>query len=372
MTPNFVVGAINLANQVKQTAKTVTNSEAYKAIQNKSLIDIASPARVEPIVMVDADCLNVESLGDVMQVLHSMFAGYYLQAVNMVNTVGGVSVAERLAPLNPTAGASSAFEEMISERRRVTSLEDMRFKLPGKSDQPRQIAFEDMGKEEEYALNTVRDASNLAVGKVFNVTLGGSEGSQCVTVPVAIRLMVNTVPSRVMVDLFSNTDAFDNDLRERYHAWRSGRIEFIKDLILCNDLINKRVRSAVKDPSGILSTLQHREAGSFTNALLSGKASVAAATNLAVVSSETMAGVEAQVGGPMKNTRVREAMFDATNLMIVAVVNKQWERVSFWFRGLDTSTTLSYRDLKTAGKSDGGNVVDILKAYISGAAPMSV
>jgi hypothetical protein len=53
----------------------------------------------------------------------------------------------------------------------------------------------------------------------------------------------------------------------------------------------------------------------------------------------------------------------------VAIVEKNWERVTFYFRGMDGTTNLSYRELKTSGKNDGGNVTDILKAYISGATP---
>jgi hypothetical protein len=363
MLPNTVVGAIELASKVK---KAVLGAEGVKLLQGKSLIDVAQVARVEPIVMVDADCMNIEGISDIMQVLHSMFAGYYLQAVNMVNTIGGVSVAERLAPLNPNAGA--VFEELALAGRCATSMEDYKFKLPSyaKGAKP---ALEDMKISDvnDEALKQVREASNLAVGKMFNVLLTNGESS--VTVPVAIRLMANSIPSRTMAELFANTDAFDLDMKERWHAWRAGRLSLVGDLILCNDLIDKRMRSSINDPSGVLETVRNRQTGNLSSMAISGKASVANATNIAVVSSETLAQAESTLGGPIKNDRVRKAIFESTNLMIIAVVNKQWERVTFWFRGLDSTTNLSYRELKTAGKNDGSNVTDILKAYIAGAAP---
>ena len=55
--------------------------------------------------------------------------------------------------------------------------------------------------------------------------------------------------------------------------------------------------------------------------------------------------------------------------MIIAVVEKHWEMVTFYFRGLSATTSMSFKELKVAGKNDGSNVTDVLKAYLSGAAP---
>lgn len=363
MVANTVVGAIELASQVTQAASSVANSEAVKVLQNRSLIDVASVARVEPILLVDGDCLLVEATPDAVQAMHSMFAGYYLQAVNMVNTVGEVTVAQRLAPFNPNTGA--VFEELAADARRAYSMEDFKFKLPTRADLAKKIALED--SKPDPAFQTIQEAASLSVGKLFNVRL--QCGEQSIAVPVSVRLMAHTVPSRVMAELFTNQDVFDQNLKERYHAWRAGRISFWKDLVLCNDLIDKRVKSSIHDKSGILNVIRQRQSGNNMNTALAGKASVSNATNLAILTSDTMEGVETQLGGSMKNAKIRRAVFDSTNLMIVAVMDKRWERVTFWFRGLDANTNVSFKDLKSASKGDGSNVTDILKAYISGAAP---
>lgn len=364
MSTTPIVGAIQLAANIRDTFKSGANSESLKLLKNKSLIEVASAGRVEPIVMIDADCMNVSALNDIMQTLHSMFSGYYLQAVNMVNTVGAVSVAERLAPFNPSAGRG--FEEFMLDVARAYSMEEFKHRLPKRSDP--KLSLEDYRPGSKDAnLETIRDVTNLAVGKVFTVTLC-ADGHET-QIPVAVRLMVHSVPSRQMVNLFANTSYFDNDMAERYHGWKSGRLEFWKDLVLCNDLIDKRIRTSIADDSGILATIRNRHSQNIGSSAINGKASVANATNLAVISTETLAAVEAEQGGSFKNSRVREAVFNSSNLMILAVVDKFNEMVVFYFRGLDASTVMSYKDLKAAGKNDGSNVVDILKAYISGAAP---
>lgn len=358
-----VTGAIEMAAKISGAVK---GSESLKMLNNRSLIDVASVARVEPIMMIDADCMNLPCLSDIMQAMHSMFAGYYLQAVNMVNTIGEVSVGERLAAFNPNAGSGMGFESYRVDAKRAYSMQEYKHRLPRKGD--RKLSMEDYqpGKKDAN-VEMIQDASSLSVGKTFTITLQGD--GQCTNVPVAIRLMCHTVPSRTMVNLFSNTDSFDMDMSERYHSWKSGRISFWKDLVLCNDLIDKRIKSSITDTSGILSMVRGRQSGNNVQAAINSKASVANATNLAVVSTETMAAVEADQGGAFKNSKVRNAVFESSNLMIIGVVDKQWEIVTFYFRGMAASTSMSYKELKVAGKNDGSNVTDILKAYISGAAP---
>lgn len=378
MVPN-IVGAIELASQLKNSASIAQNAQAMiksadkvdwlGAVQNRSLIDVAAPARVEPIVMIDADCQNLESLGDLMQCLHSMFSGYYLQALNMVNHVGNVSVGAQLARFNPNAGASLGFEELRQDARRAVSMEEFKFKLPTmaqlQASKPN-IAMESAGDASSQALNTIRDASNLSVGKMVMVQLGS--GAETVTVPVAIRLMSHLIPSRVMVELFSNTNAFDHDLGERYHSWKAGRLAFVKDLILCNDLIAKRVRSSIQDKSGVLNMVRSREQGNMAVAAINGKASVANATNLAVLSTDTLDMVEQAQAGSFDNAKVRRAVFESSNLMIIAVVDKQWEQVEFFFRNMDASTKLSLKDLKSVSKDGGGSITEVLKAFMAGSA----
>jgi hypothetical protein len=56
--------------------------------------------------------------------------------------------------------------------------------------------------------------------------------------------------------------------------------------------------------------------------------------------------------------------------MILAVVDKAWKRVRFYHRGLDASSSVSYRELANKAKGDGISVSDILKTYMSGSVPL--
>lgn len=360
MDPVTIAGAISLASQVANKATNIAG-KAMAVTGQKSLVDVTSVARVEPITMIDADCVNIPAITDIVQSMQSLFAGYYLQAVNLMTDVGSVNLINRLAPLNPNRGLG--FEDMMVESRKKLSMEEFKHRLPLSTHTSREVAVEAFS---DKAIDSVKEAANLSVGKMYNVTV--TSGPDKVTIPIAIRLMVNILPTRLMVELFTEHNAFDMSMKERYHAWRAGRLELINDLILCNDLVDKRVKSSIKDPSGVLSQINRRQSMNAAAGILSQKASVATASNIAILSTETLENVEMGLGGELSNRKVRSAIFEKTNLMFLCVVDKAWERVTIYTRGIETSTSLSFRELKTAAKGD-SDVVDIMRALMMGNAP---
>jgi hypothetical protein len=163
-------------------------------------------------------------------------------------------------------------------------------------------------------------------------------------------------------------DQFDMDMKERYHAWRAGRLNFIKDLILCRDLIDKHRTALVKDKSDIYQNIINRENNNFKAGLFNKNPSLATASNLVVMSSDTVAMMEQKLGGKFTQFKSRQHIFENTNLMIVAVVDKEWERITWFSRGIQEHTTTSVRDLKVGNKNN-DNVMDIMKAFMAGSNP---
>lgn len=373
-----VNGAIQLtarvASRMRDAAKDAQSSPLYAA--GNSLTDVANVARVEPITMIDSDVSNLEYVSDITQTLHSMFTGYYLQAVNMAGTIGGVTVAERLAPFNPNRPGFESLREFASAIK--NGLNPLKHRLPlswhrkspaleevkEAKDKAEKLGPPSMKADLKDPNKLIQEAAALSVGKMFNVAIRVNEVS--VNVPVAIRLLVNILPVQQMVDLFTFRDSFDMDMKERFHAWRSGRLAFWKDLVLCNDLIDKYRRAAIKDKSGLTEQMLNRESNHIFSSLTSDKVSYATATNLAMMSTDTLAEIETRLNGQFANSKVRQALFESTNLMILAVVDKHWEMVTFYTRGIAESSQLHVRELRAANKGNGPDVTDIMKAYMLG------
>ncbi len=347
-----------------KTQATAAKNYADAIFNNKSLIDIAQVARVEPILIVDAYVVNVDFPSSVVESLHTQFSGYYLQAANLIGTIGGVSLAQRLAPLNPNRVGLESYDR--SDWRYAK--ESYRFRLPT-SHNKLAAALEATSFEADMKENTnsIRDAANLSTGKVFNVKVQHEERSA--NIPVAIRLMASIVPTRSVMSMFTFKDATAMDMKERWHGFRAGRLEFWRDLVLVRDLIDAHRTASIKDKDGVYSQIIGREAGNKRKFFTTGAPSLATASNLAIISRNTADSIEQALHGRLRDMRTRKAMFDNTNLMILAVVDPQWERVEFFYRGIQASTSVKASELKGAGKGNGSEVMDVMKAFIAGNAP---
>ena len=106
---SFDLSAIGI-NYIRKAVLFLTAAKA------DSLVDYTQVARVEPICMISADCLYLESLPAVQQSALSLFAGYYLQAVAISATVGKVSVFKTLDKINPNRSPSGVVTDNANTR----------------------------------------------------------------------------------------------------------------------------------------------------------------------------------------------------------------------------------------------------------------
>lgn len=350
---------VNIAGRISKNSKTT------------SLVEFTSSARVEPLTLVSSDCINLEYLPDVLQSLQSLFTGYYLQAVSLTATVGNVKVVKLLDKLNPsrTPTLGSFANESLNDEWRL-STESYKHKLPTSKNR---IAFEENsesnpGKLDKNVFTDIRDLSNLSVGKLIKVTIKGADGKDAYDIPISIRLMVSQLPEQSMTHLLSMGNA-DVSLSERFHAWRAGRIGFIKDLVLCQDLITEHKKALMMDKDGSYGEIIRRVNNNKQAGLISNNPSLATASNIAIISDACARNIEDKIGGKLSNVRSRDKVFDATYLMIMAVIDRQAERVTFYHRGIAAGTNVGIRDLRVGNKGSGPDITDILKSFVMGNSP---
>lgn len=223
------------------------------------------------------------------------------------------------------------------------------------------------------AIKSIREITDLSVGKLISVTVGGGRDAngkeiRSAIIPISIRLMVNSIADSSLIPLLTS-GAIDNSLKERYHAWRAGRIEFIRDLIFCSDLIDENRKAMVSDKSGLQSEIMRRVSNARQAGLADRNPSLNVASNIYVFSEVTAAAIERKLGGSLKSSHTRDKIFNSGYAMIIVVIDRQWDRVSFYHRGISASTTVSMRDIKVGNKGSGPDIGDILKAYQLGSSP---
>lgn len=382
--------------------KTIASASmrAGQSYHTQSLIGATRLTQVEPLCLISSDALTAEVVTDVQQVLLNSFVGYYLRAVSMMAVVDGVQVAKVLDKLAVDrnsdvflAGLTSAMESY--EETLTQHLKGYAFGLPMSG---QKIAIEDSDALSDLANNYIdryidnvdsapsemggkkaggsgfdgrvdlakdlndqlMENANMGVGKLINVTIKVND--QSATIPVMVKLAVSRVPTSTIEQLLTfKRDT--NTLTERFHKWRSGRIEFWRDLVLCEDLIREHKKAMIEDTSGVLQEIQRRANNSKLWGLMTANPSINTASNLVIMTEAVAKGVESKLGGKLANFRTREKAFENTYAMIVVVIDRQMERVIFYHRGIEASTNLSFREIKSASKGKGPDIMDILKAY---------
>lgn len=378
-----IVGALGA---IAQIAKSIATSQ-----KNDSLVQFTSVLRVEPVTMIDAQLERVDYLPDILQTLLSMFCGFYLQAVTCMTNVGQINVIRMLDTLNPSrdgALASASAVDAINGKTSVgmLSMESYQHGLP-------RVSMEGIaGKAQTFLRNSdhvpnaknvhgsvsgqiggqdknikaAYESVNLAVGKMLEVNI--ESGGNKAVFPVAVRLATAIVDSEVLIHILGASGQ-DNSWRERYHRWKSGDIQFWRDLVLCQDLIDEQKKLLMKDKTGAMAEVNRRRAVNSVAALASGTPSVASASALIVISEATAAQLERHNLGKFTDLSFRNKVMQNSLAMIIVVVNRDYETVTIYTRDIQLPTKLSVRELKATNKGSGPDVGEILKAYRVGQSP---
>ena len=346
-------------------------ADILRSSGSDSLVEYTRVARIEPITLVQRSLQHQAYIDDILQSITAIFSGYYLQAVMISANVGSVNTVELLDKLNPRR---SPKDSLITTGERYArykaSTEDYHLNLPDFNslglearDRSSRGRSTTMGKD---TMKTITEAPSLSIGRMLEVQI--TDGDASATIPVTVRLMANTLDAETLTHILS-ADAEDTSAKARWHQWRGGEISFVRDLLLCQDLIEKNRKNLIKDTSGTYESMLDRKSKNRISAMLSGNPSVATVSSVVVIDEQTANAVERSVGGKLKNFRVRERVMGSTNTMLLVIVDTEWERVRIYSKTLEDSTDLSMKQIKAAGKGQGLDVTEVLKAYQLSQAP---
>lgn len=337
-----------------------------------SLAEVTKITRVEPLTILSKDLLNLDYMPDVQNTLLNIFSAYYMQAVDIMLKVKDVEVIRTLDRLNPDRDSSGLLlENREPNNPTLFSMEAYKHSLPVSSKTC--ISNESEGK------SPINEVNNLAVGKLLRVTVNGTvkdsedknaSKDNLVSLSVLVRLSTSVIADAAIVHLLSYKSE-DNSLVERYHAWRAGRIGFIRDLIFAQDLIDEWKRATIGDNTDTMQEILRRVNNSKKYGLLTKNPSLVSASNIFVLSEASAREVEMKLGGKLSNLKTRQKAFDNTYAMIIAVVDREYQRVTFYIRGNATGTDVSIKEIQAANKGGKGpDIADLMRAMNIGA-PMS-
>ena len=217
-----------------------------------------------------------------------------------------------------------------------------------------------------YDTKPIMEISNLAVGKLLNVEIQIDNNSM--KYPVQVNLAPCSLTNASILHILARTSE-DHSFTERFHSWRAGRISLINDLIFCQDMIREHKKALMEDTEGVISEIVRRANNAKGVGLLTQNPSLASASSLFVISSTVARELENKLGGKLSNMRIREKAFENSYAMIIAVIDPDMERVTFYHDGINAATDVSIREISASNKSKGPDIMDMLNLYKQGAAP---
>lgn len=358
-----------LFTAVSKTADLVRSAKA------QSLAEYAAFTRVEPRCLVEAEIADMPEMQNIMRTLAVVFSGYYLQSVMISLNVGNIDIIKQLERVNPNRKPIDSAGGYASS---LLAMEAYDNGLPDPINPPTfaSLALEssdnldgDQGTGAVVGKGTVeslQQANQLSVGKQLEI--GFDSCGEKRTIVVNVRLMVSLATAKALNNILL-IGSVDNSVKERYHRWRMGDLEMIKDLILCRDVITKHRRNLISDNTGYYAAAQANNKMNKISAILSANPSIANYSSIFVISKETANALERETGGKLSSYKIREKIFGHTYAMIIAVVEPQWKTVTIYTHDVNRETTVSFSDMKTIGKGSGDEVSQVLEAYKLGDAP---
>lgn len=385
-----------LADKLGDKAATKVIDEGKKMLASSKsgdLVRFTQSARVEPILLMDKRAVNIPFIQDVVHTMYNMFTGYWLLAVSLDTKINGVTVGRRLDRFATDRDLSEATLTMLTSSNESYKASMESFGLPFIEEileeqasmeaalnddvvREKKGAGKDKDEDEKATISdkaTVANAAkyvekinNLAVGNVIDVTI--SEDGKEAVIPVTIRLRVAGMPSDVLTQTLA-VGGKDATFRSRWRAWRAGEISFWADFVLAMDRVDAHRAAMMKDETGYYKTVYARAARNSAAEVLAQGPSLATASSIIVMDSKTAADLERRISGELKNFKTRQGIFGHTYSMLMAVVDPDWESITIYTRGIEMPTTLTKNDIKSAGKSDSKELMDILKSYQMGRAP---
>lgn len=343
---------------VQQIVSVVRGAFAYT--QNTALTDVSKVTRVEPLTIVSRDLTSAEYLPDLLNVLLSLFSGYYMQAIDVLTQVNDIEVMRVLDRTNPDRdytgwllGSESVHSGLASND--VYGLQGMRG-----------LAFEDAQKPKS---GPIEEVSNAAVGKWLKVRICATDENteKPITreVNVQVRLAVYHVSTQTAATIIAPNRG-DIGFIERAHRVMGGGISFWRDFVFCQDLIDEHRRAIMTDKSGAAREIARREAMAKKSGAITKNPSLAVASNIYVITEDVARELKTRIGDISKASN-RAKLFQGT-AMIVAVVDRDYNLVTFYTRGVEGSTTVGISQLKNAAKNKGPDIADVMRSLQAGQA----
>lgn len=404
----------HIGNTLKANAAKMATSN-YRDMASQSLSQYSTELQLRPTFAIESELLNVPEMGTLIQTGLSNYAGYYIIALSVDNTINGVSVGKSVGKYSPTRDATGEAVDLMGQTIVRVSTSSYKPALPTnnptlsllgrsglpsiipdlpakylkfKEEQNPEFSKEDFdsflkenlingqyanGNDMENTLsvtNTIDDINklaNLGVGRILTVNIAHNDAKAQIN--MLLKPDLKSIKSGLLVEIAGITKK-PMTMRERWTAfWDRETIHSAYDWLTCRDLAEAHRRNLVEDTSGYYEKTHRRNVNNKIASLLTGNFSVGTVANTWIVSEQTALRIQAAIGAKFNNKKARDKFMAESGCMTLIVFNPDYQRIFIYNHGIDDVSEISMNYLEKKQKSESFDF-DVFKMLAQGSAPI--
>lgn len=396
-------------------------------VRAKSLSQYSTDLQLRPVFAIEKEILNDEKIDVLMQAGLANYAGFYIVALSIDNTINGVRVGKMVGKYSPNRDAVGSALDLLGENIASVSREDFKVDIPEydrptlstlgfksglrsipslpeaylkqlelrtesvyatrdeaqaeadkinaanakeKTEQPeaKQTPVYPSTKVAEQAMrDEINKLQSLAIGRILTVTV--SRDKQSADINMVLKPELKSLRSNLLIDV-ANLSNKPTSMRDRFIAYfKRGTIASMLDYLVCLDLIQAHRRALVQDTAGYYEKVHDRIVNNKVAALLTGEFSVGTVANTWIISDTTALRLQASIGGKLDNYTIRNKFMEKSGVMTLIVYNPDHQRVYIYNHGIEDVTDIGINYLIKKSESKSFDM-DIFKMLSQGSAPI--
>ena len=396
-------------------------------VRAKSLSQYSTDLQLRPVFAIEKEILNDEKIDVLMQAGLANYAGFYIVALSIDNTINGVRVGKMVGKYSPNRDAVGSALDLLGENIASVSREDFKVDIPEydrptlstlgfksglrsipslpdaylkqlelrtesvyttreeaqaeadkinaanakeKAEQPEAKAapvYPSTKVAEQAMRDEINKLQSLAIGRILTVTV--SRDKQSADINMVLKPELKSLRSNLLIDV-ANLSNKPTSMRDRFIAYfKRGTIASMLDYLVCLDLIQAHRRALVQDTAGYYEKVHDRIVNNKVAALLTGEFSVGTVANTWIISDTTALRLQASIGGKLDNYAIRNKFMEKSGVMTLIVYNPDHQRVYIYNHGIEDVTDIGINYLIKKSESKSFDM-DIFKMLSQGSAPI--
>lgn len=396
-------------------------------VRAKSLSQYSTDLQLRPVFAIEKEILNDEKIDVLMQAGLANYAGFYIVALSIDNTINGVRVGKMVGKYSPNRDAVGSALDLLGENIASVSREDFKVDIPEydrptlstlgfksgmrfipslpdaylkqlelrtesvyttreeaqaeadkinaanakeKAEQPEAKptpVYPSTKVAEQAMRDEINKLQSLAIGRILTVTV--SRDKQSADINMVLKPELKSLRSNLLIDV-ANLSNKPTSMRDRFIAYfKRGTIASMLDYLVCLDLIQAHRRALVQDTAGYYEKVHDRIVNNKVAALLTGEFSVGTVANTWIISDTTALRLQASIGGKLDNYAIRNKFMEKSGVMTLIVYNPDHQRVYIYNHGIEDVTDIGINYLIKKSESKSFDM-DIFKMLSQGSAPI--